>query len=168
MGILSTGKNTKHICLNLCAGNFVLPDSTSWLRSISYSSKSLVLFQLGLLLTAYSSCAWYKSGFSLNDDLEIRSNWAIQWKLRFKPDINKQVQEVTFWRKLQKSNHPPLTFKATSVNQFELKKHLGMFLDSKLDFKEHIQNVLNKASKTIRLLRKLQTNLARLRLINNP
>ena len=36
-----------------------------------------------------------------------------------------------------------------------------MFLDSKLDFKEHIQNVLNKVSKTIGLLRKLQKILPR-------
>ena len=35
------------------------------------------------------------------------------------------------------------------------------FLDSKLDFKEHIQNVLNKVSKTIGLLRKLQKILPR-------
>ena len=36
-----------------------------------------------------------------------------------------------------------------------------MFLDSKLDFKEHIQNVLKKVSKTIGLLRKLQNKLPR-------
>ena len=36
-----------------------------------------------------------------------------------------------------------------------------MFLDSKLNFKEHIQNVLNKVSKTIGLLRKLQKILPR-------
>ena len=31
-----------------------------------------------------------------------------------------------------------------------------MFLDSKFDFKKHVQNVLSKFSKTITLLRKLQ------------
>ena len=36
-----------------------------------------------------------------------------------------------------------------------------MFLDSKLDFKEHIQNVLNMVNKTIGLLRKLQKNVPR-------
>ena len=36
-----------------------------------------------------------------------------------------------------------------------------MFLDSKLDFKEHIKNVLNKVSKTIGLLRNLQKLLPR-------
>ena len=36
-----------------------------------------------------------------------------------------------------------------------------MILDPKLDFKEHIQNVLSKVSKTIGLLRKLQKILPR-------
>ena len=40
-----------------------------------------------------------------------------------------------------------------------------MFLDLKLDFKEHMQHVLNKVSKTIQLLRKLQELLPRLPLI---
>ena len=67
--------------------------------------------------------------------------------MSFNPDINKQTQEVIFSLKLQKSNHPSLTFNGTSVTQSEIQKHLGMFLDSKLDFKEHIQNMLNKVSK---------------------
>ena len=45
--------------------------------------------------------------------------------------------------------------------QSEILKYLGMFLNSKLDFKEHIQNVLNKISKTIGLLRKLSKILPR-------
>ena len=36
-----------------------------------------------------------------------------------------------------------------------------MFLDLKLDFKEHIQNEFNRISKTIGLLRKLQKTLPR-------
>ena len=40
-----------------------------------------------------------------------------------------------------------------------------MFLDLKLDFKEHMQHVLNKVSKTMQLLRKLQELLPRLPLI---
>ena len=77
------------------------------------------------------------------------------------PGNNKQAQEVIFSRKRQKSNHPSLTFNGTSVTQSEIQKHLGMFLDLKLDFKEHMQNVLNKISKTIGLLRKLQKVLPR-------
>ena len=80
-----------------------------------------------------------QSGINLNDDLEKISNWAIQWKMSFNPDTNKQAQEVIFSRSLQMSNHPSLTFSSTSVTQSEIKKHLGMFLD----FEKHIQNVSN-------------------------
>ena len=59
--------------------------------------------------------------------------------------------------------HPSLTFNGTCVTQPEIQKPLGMFLDSKFDFKEHIQNVLNKVSKTITigLLHKLEKILSR-------
>ena len=106
-------------------------------------------------------CDINRSGTNLNDYLEKVSNWAFQWKMGLNPDINKEAQEVIFSRKLQKSNHPSVTFNGTSVTQSEIQKHLGIFLDSKLDFKEHIQNVLNKVSKTIVLLRKLRKVLPR-------
>ena len=96
-----------------------------------------------------------QSGINLNDDLEKMGNWVFQWKMSFNPDINKQAEEVIFSRKLEKSNHPSLTFNGTSITQSEIHKHLGIFLCSKLDFKEHIQNALHKISKTIGLLRKL-------------
>ena len=38
----------------------------------------------------------------LNSDLMKISNWAFQWKMIFNPDINKQAQEVTFSRKINK------------------------------------------------------------------
>ena len=70
-----------------------------------------------------------QSGINLNDDWEKISNWAVQWKMSFNPDTNKQVQEVIFSRNLRKSNHPSVTFSSTSVTQSEIQKHLGMFLD---------------------------------------
>ena len=75
--------------------------------------------------------------------------------MNFKAEI-KNAQEVIFLEKLQKSNHLSLT-------QSEIHKHIRMFLDSKLDFKEHIQNqnVLKKVSKTIELLLNLQKSLPR-------
>ena len=76
-----------------------------------------------------------QSGINLNDDLKKISSWAFQWKMSFNPDINKQAQEVIFSRKLQKSNHPSLTFNGTCATQSEIQKQLGMFLDSKLGFK---------------------------------
>ena len=106
-----------------------------------------------------------QSGINLNDDLGKKSNWTFQWKMSFIPNINKQEEKVIFSCKLQKSNHPSLMLNSTTVTQSEIQKHLGMFLDSKLNFKEHIQNVLSKVSRIIALLRKPQKSLQRLLLI---
>ena len=71
-----------------------------------------------------------------------RKKQVFQWKMSFNPGINKQVQKVIFSCKHQKSNHSSLVFDGTSVTLSEIQKHLGMFLDSKLDFKEHLVNQL--------------------------
>ena len=41
----------------------------------------------------------YKSQSELNKDLQVKSNWAFQWKMQFNPYPNKQAQEVHFWKK---------------------------------------------------------------------
>ena len=81
--------------------------------------------------------------------------------MSFNPDPNKQAQEVIFSRKLNKPNHPSLNFNNTVVIQSTNHKHLGMILDTKLDFQEHLKDKLSKISKTIGLLRKLQKILTR-------
>ena len=80
--------------------------------------------------------------------------------MSFNPDPNKQAQEVIFSRKLKKVCHPPLRFN-NNVSQASSQKHLGLTLDNRLTFDEHLTNVSNKISKTIGLLRKLQNILPR-------
>ena len=101
------------------------------------------------------------STINLNNGLNKIKNWAIQWKINFNPDTNKQVQEVTFSRKLQKTNHNQVSFNHNSVKEVPSQKYLGMYLDTKLNFQEHLNNVLSKVNKTIELLRKLQVFLRR-------
>ena len=74
------------------------------------------------------------SAKNLNNDLNRINNWAFQWKMSFDPDPNKQAQEVLFSRKIQKSSRPSLIFNNNIVTQSLSQKHLGMFLDTKLDF----------------------------------
>ena len=81
--------------------------------------------------------------------------------MSFNPDPNKQAQDVIFSRKLNKPSHPSLNFNNTVVIQSTTLKHLGMILDTKLDFQEHLKDKLSKISKTIGLLRKLQKILTR-------
>ena len=53
------------------------------------------------------------------------------------------------------TNHPPLFFNENVVPKTTLQKHLGMFLDSKLNFSEHLKTIFQKTNKTKGLLRKL-------------
>ena len=74
------------------------------------------------------------SAKNLNDDLKKIKKWAFQWKMSFNLDPNKQAEEVVFSRKLNKPNHPSLNFNNAVVIQSTNHKHLGMILDTKLDF----------------------------------
>ena len=101
----------------------------------------------------------------LNNELKHIGEWAFQWNMYFNPHPTKLAQELIFSRKMQMTNHPPLFFNQSVVLQTSLQKHLGMFLDSKLNFSEHLKIIIQKTNKTIGLLPKLQTYLPRAPLI---
>ena len=84
-----------------------------------------------------------------------------QWKMGFNPDLNKQAQEVTFSKKRNKPDHPSSNFHNTIVTQSTTHKHLGMILDTKLDFQEHLKDKPGKISKAIGLLRMLHKIITR-------
>ena len=61
--------------------------------------------------------------------------------------------------------YPPLHFNNIAVTQSTNQKHLGMLLDVKLDFHEHIKNIYSKVNKIIGLLRKPHNTLLKLGLL---
>ena len=63
--------------------------------------------------------------------------WAHKWKMIFNPDISKQTKEVNFSIKTNKIIHMPLTFNAILVAQTSHQKHLGLYLDKKLNLNPH-------------------------------
>lgn len=89
-----------------------------------------------------------------------------QWKMSFKPDENKQAQEVLFFRKNKLNTHRPFLFNKFEVKLASFQQHLELNLDCKLSFTEHITDKINKAIKGIGLLRKLQPILPTVVLIN--
>ena len=97
----------------------------------------------------------------LNNDLYQINKWAFQWKMSFNPDPRKQVQEIIFSRKTKKISHPSLNFNNSIVSQTPYQKHLGIFLDARLTFEEHLKVITTKVNKTIGLLRELQKTLPR-------
>ena len=86
------------------------------------------------------------SNIDLNNGLKKIGEWAFQWKMSFK---------------VQTTNHPPLFFNENVILKTTLQKHLGMFLDNKLNFSGHLKTIFQKTNKTIGLLHKLQTLLPR-------
>ena len=81
--------------------------------------------------------------------------------MSFNPDPSKEDQEVIFSHKLQKISHPSIYFNNNPIEQVSSQEHLGMILDTKFNFQEHIKKLLTKINKTIGLLRKLQNILPR-------
>ena len=68
--------------------------------------------------------------------------------MNFNPDPNNQAQEGIFSCKIKKMPQPSLVFNNNNyVLQTSSQKHLGVTLDAKLIFDEHLNNVLIKLTK---------------------
>ena len=80
--------------------------------------------------------------------------------MSFNRDKSKQPQEIIFSRKTQRVIHPPAIFNM-SVVRSSYQKHLGIYLDEKLNFPNHIKEKNSKANKGIGILRKLYNALPR-------
>ena len=77
------------------------------------------------------------------------------------PEPTKQDQEIMFSKKKTVSIHLVGYFNNTLVNSTATHKHLGMIIDSKLSYENHLQSIFSRANKTIGLLRKLPPTLPR-------
>ena len=98
---------------------------------------------------------------TLKKYLELINNWAFQWQMQFNPDRNKQTQELCFSKKAPSQKSLDLTFNKSNVASSPSVKHLGMLLDSRLNFNEHVQSKTNKCYKIIGLIKKLPIHLPR-------
>ena len=101
------------------------------------------------------------SNSQLNSGLAKISKWAFQWKMSFNPDPNKRAIKVCFSNKRDKENYRPLQFTSTDVQIADSQKHLGLILDPKLNFNEHIESKITKYNKIIGLMKKLSLILSR-------
>ena len=103
----------------------------------------------------------HTSATTLSQDLNAITNWALQWKMIFNPDLSKQTQEVIFSRKIKKLLCPTLLFNNIPLSNSFFQKHLSLKLDIKLNFSEHIKSITKKINKTMGLSRKFQQILPR-------
>ena len=81
--------------------------------------------------------------------------------MQFNPDPNKQANEVIFSRKTKNNSHRPVAFNNNVIKKYPHHKHLGIVLDSKLDFQFHVNQNIKKCNKLIGLIRRLSVNVPR-------
>ena len=86
-------------------------------------------------------------------DLQAVTSWAYQWKMVFNPDMSKQAIEVIFSCKKHKPDHLELNFNGIPIAREPFTKHLGVYLDSRLNFSKHIKEQILKAMKGVSLLK---------------
>ena len=76
--------------------------------------------------------------------------------MSFNPDPTKIAKEVLFSRKKLKVIHPNLTFIGKDVHSSYFQKHLGMVLDSKVNFDMHLKEKVSIVNNGLALLRQLR------------
>ena len=71
----------------------------------------------------------------------------------FDPDFSKQAQEIVFSRKTHKISHPKLNFNNSPVVQSTCQKHLGHYLDEKINFSHYIKMKISKSYRGIGVIK---------------
>ena len=79
----------------------------------------------------------------------------------FNPNVSKQAQEVVFSSKTIVTNYATVYFNSDPVIRENFPKHLSLFLDSKLNFFDHINEKIKKDTKSINVIRKMNLPLSR-------
>ena len=79
----------------------------------------------------------------------------------FNSDPTKQAIEICFSHKRDMVVYPPLKSNNNDVLSRNRQKNLGLVLDSKLNFKDRVNNKINKCDKSIGLMKKLSLTLSR-------
>ena len=80
--------------------------------------------------------------------------------MSFNPDITKQAQENFFSQKKNDTSYPSLYFNNARIQWKSVQKNIGLFLDEKLSFLEHI-DVKKESIIGVNLMHKLNLLLPR-------
>ena len=83
--------------------------------------------------------------------------------MQFNSDPSNQTNEVIFSPKtsLNSLSHPLIKFNNDGISKCPHQKHLGIVLDSKLNFSAHVDQKIKKCNRIIGLIRRLSVTLPR-------
>ncbi len=100
----------------------------------------------------------YDCYIDLNSDLETINAWAKKWKIKINAE---KTEGLIITRKSTQYAIPNIILDGCPVNFVKAHKHVGIWLDSKLDWKIHICNLAEKANKRMGILRRFKYLLPR-------
>lgn len=85
----------------------------------------------------------------LQDDLNILEEWCLKWQLRLHPEKCKLLH-------VGRENVPPWSYQLgdTGVSCVDLEKDIGVTIDNKLKFEEHLMEKVNKANAMMGVIRR--------------
>ena len=97
----------------------------------------------------------------LNNDPLLISKWAYNWKILFNPDPTKPADEVILSKRKITQTHLIISLNNIQVERVSYQNHLGILLDEKLNFKQHVDNAILKMNKGVFVIKKLRHSLPR-------
>ena len=97
----------------------------------------------------------------INHDLALISRWAKQWLVTFNPS---KTEAMLFSSSFSHNDVPKLIFDNTLITFVDNHKHLGITLNNKVRWHDHIQNIIKSANKVICVMRRLKFTLSRVAL----
>ena len=74
--------------------------------------------------------------------------------MEFSLDPKKQAIEICFSPKIVRNNTSPLSLNQSQAKVSESHKDLGLILDTKLKFNEHLEDIINKYNRIIGSIKK--------------
>ena len=87
----------------------------------------------------------------LQNDIDRMVEWSNTWMLKFHPD---KCKVMKLGSKINKDQMVNYKMGAQDLDFSDMEKDLGVHIDNKLSFESHINTVVNKANRTMAIVRK--------------
>ena len=99
-----------------------------------------------------------QTAFKISVDLDKIEKWAWQWKMEFNTD---KSEEIILSTKRKQPFHPPIELGNQAIVRWNKHKHLGVILDSRLNFQSQVIEAVIKAKRGIGLIKCLSKYVSR-------
>ena len=94
----------------------------------------------------------------LNRNLRFINTWANTWLVDLNPS---KTEQMIISKKTNQLNHPIIYLNDVAIQKVENHKHLGVTINQKLHWYDHIQDIKTKAYNRLNIMRKLKFKLKR-------